>query len=124
MNAAEVTSRSLAERSTPNLGTAVLGRRSTAITDRHRSKLAIVYVRQSSTQQIFDHQESRERQYALADYAATLGWPRERILVIDEDQGRSGRTVEQRPGFQRLLSEVTLDHVGLVLGLELSRLSR
>src|SRR4029077_7997609 len=86
--------------------------------------LAIVYVRQSSTQQIFDHKESRERQYALADYAATLGWPRERILVIDEDQGRSGRTVEQRPGFQRLLAEVTLDHVGLVLGLELSRLSR
>src|SRR5271157_3661040 len=100
------------------------GRRSTAICDRHLSRLAIVYVRQSSTQQIFDHQESRERQYALADYAATLGWPRERILVIDEDQGRSGRTVEQRPGFQRLLTEVTLDHVGLVLGLELSRLAR
>ena len=100
------------------------GRRSTAISDRHLSKLAIVYVRQSSTQQIFDHQESRERQYALADYAATLGWPRERIVVIDEDQGRSGRTVEQRPGFQRLLAEVTLDHVGMVLGLEISRLSR
>src|SRR5271157_1941046 len=100
------------------------GRRSTAICDRHLSKLAIVYVRQSSTQQIFDHQESRARQYALADYAATLGWPRERIVVIDEDQGRSGRTIEQRPGFQRLLAEVTLDHVGLVLGLELSRLSR
>ena len=52
-----------------------------------------------------------DRQYALADYAAALGWPRGRILVIDEDQGRSGRTVEQRPGFQRLLAEVTLDHV-------------
>ena len=124
MNAAEVTSRSLDERTTSSLGTAVLGRRSTAITDRHRSKLAIVYVRQSSTQQIFDHQESRERQYALADYAATHGWPRERIEVIDDDQGRSGRTVEHRPGFQRLLAAVTLDHVGLVLGLEISRLSR
>jgi DNA invertase Pin-like site-specific DNA recombinase len=101
-----------------------MGRRSDAISDRHRSKLAIVYVRQSSTQQILDHKESRERQYALADYAATLGWPRERILVIDEDQGRSGRTIEQRRGFQHLLAEVTLDHVGLVLGLELSRLSR
>src|SRR5262249_16804788 len=88
------------------------------------SKLAVVYVRQSTTQQIFDHQESRARQYALADYAAALGWPRERILVIDDDQGRSGRTAEQRPGFQRLLAEVTLDHVGLVLGLELSRLLR
>jgi DNA invertase Pin-like site-specific DNA recombinase len=53
-----------------------------------------------------------------------LGWPKDRVLVIDEDQGRSGRTAEQRPGFQRLLAEVTLDHVGLVLGMELSRLSR
>jgi len=100
------------------------GQRSAPITDRHLGQLAIVYVRQSSVQQMFDHQESRARQYALADHAAALGWPRERILVIDEDQGRSGRTVEQRPGFQRLLAEVTMDHVGLVLGLELSRLSR
>jgi len=76
------------------------GRRSTSLSDRHLSKLAIIYVRQSSTQQIFEHKESRERQYALADYAALLGWPRERIVVIDEDQGRSGRTTEQRPGFQ------------------------
>src|SRR6202795_169875 len=117
-------SRSAAHRTVPAPHAAVLGRRGAPLSDRHLSKLAIVYVRQSSTQQIFDHQESRERQYGLADYAATLGWPRERILVIDEDQGRSGRTVEQRPGFQRLLAEVTLDHVGLVLGLELSRLSR
>jgi len=124
MSAPEITSRLPGERTTPSLGTAALGRRSTVITDRHRSNLAIVYVRQSSTQQIFDHQESRERQYALADYAATLGWPRERIEVIDDDQGRSGRTVEHRPGFQRLLAEVTLDHVGIVLGLEISRLSR
>jgi DNA invertase Pin-like site-specific DNA recombinase len=108
----------------PLANAAALGRRNVPLSDHHRSKLAIVYVRQSTTQQIFDHQESRARQYALADYAATLGWPRERILVIDDDQGRSGRTVEQRPGFQRLLAEVTLDHVGLVLGLELSRLSR
>src|SRR5438552_9633350 len=112
------------ERTMPNLCTARLGQRSHAITDRHLSKLAIVYVRQSTTQQICDHQESRERQYALADYAAALGWPRERIVVIDEDQGRSGRTAEHRPGFQRLLAEVTLDHVGLILGLEISRLSR
>src|SRR5437016_5523091 len=80
--------------------------------------------RQSNPQQIFDHQESRERQYALADYAAPRGWPQDRIVVIDDDQGRSGRTVEQRPGFQRLLAEVSLDHVGIVLGLEISRLSR
>jgi DNA invertase Pin-like site-specific DNA recombinase len=98
--------------------------RSTAITDRHLDRLAIVYVRQSSPQQVFDHQQSRERQYALADYAVALGWPKDRVLVIDEDQGRSGRTSDHRPGFQRLLTEVTLDHVGLILGLELSRLSR
>src|SRR6266571_6274926 len=108
----------------PRIMPARLGQRSAPITDQHLGKLAIVYVRQSSVQQVFDHKESRERQYALADHAAALGWPRERILVIDEDQGRSGRTVEQRPGFQRLLAEITLDHVGLVLGLELSRLSR
>ena len=121
MSACKATNRSPDERTTPSFGT---GRRSTAVTDQHRSKLAIVYVRQSSTQQIFDHQESRERQYALADYATMLGWPRERIEVIDDDQGRSGRTIEHRFGFQRLLAEVTLDHVGIVLGLEISRLSR
>jgi DNA invertase Pin-like site-specific DNA recombinase len=94
------------------------------ITDRHSNKLAIVYVRQSSPQQVFDHKESRERQYAMADHAASLGWPRDRVLVIDEDQGRSGKTTGQRLGFQHLLAEVTMDHVGLVLGLELCRLSR
>ena len=124
MSSLNVTDRSPVAAASPPMHPGGPGRRSAALSDRHLSKLAIVYIRQSSTQQIFDHQESRQRQYALADYAATLGWPRERILVIDEDQGRSGRTVEQRPGFQRLLSEVTLDHVGLVLGLELSRLSR
>src|SRR5947199_2029662 len=120
----DATGRSPADRKRPLGTSAGAGLRHTPISDRHLNRLAIVYVRQSSTQQIFDHQESRERQYALADYAAALGWPRERIVVIDDDQGRSGRTVEQRPGFQRLLAEATLDHVGIVLGLELSRLSR
>jgi DNA invertase Pin-like site-specific DNA recombinase len=86
--------------------------------------LAVVYVRQSSPQQVVDHQESRARQYALADHAVTLGWGRDRVLVIDEDQGQSGRSVDQRDGFKRLLGEVTLGHVGLVLGLEMSRLAR
>jgi DNA invertase Pin-like site-specific DNA recombinase len=94
------------------------------ITDRQSNKLAIVYVRQSSPQQVFDHKESRERQYAMADHAVALGWPRDRVLVIDEDQGRSGKSTGQRLGFQHLLAEVTMDHVGLVLGLELCRLSR
>ena len=64
------------------------------------------------------------RQYALADHARALGWPTERVLVIDEDLGLSGRTADIRLGFQRLLAEVSMDHVGLVLGLEMSRLSR
>ena len=98
--------------------------RPAAISDRHLGKLAVVYVRQSSPQQVFDHRQSRERQYALADYARALGWQKDRVLVIDDDQGRSGKTSDHRPGFQRLLAEVTLDHVGLILGLELSRLSR
>lgn len=90
----------------------------------HLEKLAIVYVRQSSPQQVLENRESTARQYALADYARLLGWPRERVLVIDEDLGCSGRSAENRSGFQRLLAEVTMDHAGLVLALEVSRLSR
>jgi DNA invertase Pin-like site-specific DNA recombinase len=81
-------------------------------------------VRQSSPHQVLEHRESRERQYALADLAVALGWPKQRVLVIDDDQGQSGRTSKDRPGFQRLVAEVTLGHVGLVLGLEASRLAR
>lgn len=98
--------------------------RSPKIQDRHTAQLAMVYVRQSSPQQVLEHRESRERQYALADYAVTLGWPKDRVLVIDDDQGQSGRSSHDRPGFQRLVAEVTLGHVGLVLGLEASRLAR
>src|SRR5947209_18992688 len=91
------------------------------IRDAHLDKLAIVYVRQSTPQQVLENRESTARQYALADYAHLLGWPRERILVIDEDLGRSGRFSENRSGFQRLLAEVTMEHAGLVLALEVSR---
>src|SRR5215472_13186728 len=90
----------------------------------HLERLALVYVRQSSPQQVIEHKESAARQYGLVHRAVALGWPRERVLVIDEDQGRSGQTIDGRPGFQRLLAEVGLDHVGLVLGLEMSRLAR
>lgn len=87
-------------------------------------RLAIVYSRQSSPQQVLDQRASRARQYALADYAQELGWPKARVLVIDEDQGQSATRAEERSGFQRLLTEVTLKHVALILGLELSRLCR
>lgn len=103
---------------------AYLPLRSVKIQDRHLAKLAIVYVRQSSPHQVLEHRESRERQYALADLAVAFGWPKDRVLVIDEDQGQSGKTAENRVGFQRLVAEVTMEHVGLILGLEVSRLAR
>jgi DNA invertase Pin-like site-specific DNA recombinase len=97
---------------------------SSKVLSAHLDKLAVVYVRQSTTHQVQENRESTARQYAFAEHAISLGWPRERVLIIDEDLGKSGRTAEGRSGFQRLVSEVTLKHVGLVLGLEMSRLAR
>ncbi|OWK43270.1 recombinase family protein [Fimbriiglobus ruber] len=90
----------------------------------HLDRGAIVYVRQSTPQQVADHQESTARQYALTDRASALGWTRERVTVIDDDLGKSGQSIEGRPGFQRLLAEVALDRIGLILGLEMSRRAR
>ena len=98
--------------------------RSPKIQPWHLDRLAIVYVRQSTAQQVAENRESTDRQYALVNRAIELGWSPDRILVIDEDQGKSGATAEDRLGFQRLLAEVGLDHVGLILGLEMSRLAR
>ena len=101
-----------------------LGFGSSKLGRRHLERLAIVYVRQSDPQQVLQHRESKELQYNLADRAVTLGWPRERVLVIDEDQGQSAQSAASRQGFRRLLAEVALDHVGLVLGFQMSRLAR
>lgn len=90
----------------------------------HLAKTAIVYVRQSSPQQVLQHRESRERQYALADHAVALGWPRDSVVIIDQDQGQSAKTAQERSGFHRVLAELTMNHVGLVLGIEMSRLAR
>jgi len=90
----------------------------------HRQRLAVVYIRQSSPQQVVEHRESTALQYALQRRAIEWGWPVEQVLVIDQDQGRSGATIEGREGFKHLLAEVSLDHVGLVLGIEMSRLAR
>src|SRR5436190_20723671 len=79
----------------------------------HRERLAVVYVRQSTVQQVLDHQESTRLQYGLVSRAQVLGWEASRILVIDEDLGKSGTSAEGRSGFQRLVSEVSLDHVGM-----------
>jgi DNA invertase Pin-like site-specific DNA recombinase/uncharacterized protein YndB with AHSA1/START domain len=91
---------------------------------RHRERLAIVYIRQSTVQQVERHQESTRLQYALTDRAFQFGWARDAVVVIDDDLGRSGATIEGRLGFQRLVAEVGLGNVGLVLGMEMSRLAR
>jgi DNA invertase Pin-like site-specific DNA recombinase len=98
--------------------------RTAKVRDGHLNRKAIVYIRQSSPQQVAEHKESAARQYALADLAVALGWSRDRVEVVDEDQGRSGKTAEGRLGFQYILAELGLDHVGIVLGLEASRLAR
>jgi DNA invertase Pin-like site-specific DNA recombinase len=94
------------------------------ITPRHLQRLACLYVRQSTLQQVVANTESTARQYALRERALALGWSAERILVIDQDLGHSGASAVDRLGFQRLVAEVGLGKVGLVLGLEVSRLAR
>ena len=94
------------------------------LTARHLHRLACLYVRQSTLQQVFENTESTARQYALRERAVALGWPPERIMVIDQDLGQSGASAADRAGFQRLVAEVGLGKVGLVLGLEVSRLAR
>jgi DNA invertase Pin-like site-specific DNA recombinase len=101
-----------------------LGGRLEKILLRHHDRLAIVYVRQSSPQQVLDHRESTQLQYDLVTRAQAFGWPAERVLLIDDDLGKSGASTVGRTGFQRLVSEVSLDHVGLILGIEMSRLAR
>jgi DNA invertase Pin-like site-specific DNA recombinase len=94
------------------------------ITPSHLARHAIVYLRQSSAALVEHNRESTDRQYALASKARDLGWPDERIIVIDEDLGLSGSGSVARSGFARLTAEVALARVGLVLGLEVSRLAR
>ncbi len=90
----------------------------------HLRRHAYVYVRQSTTTQVVHNRESTARQYALRDRAQQLGWTKEQVTVIDEDLGLSGAGRHHRAGFARLTAEVALGHVGLVLGLEVSRLAR
>jgi DNA invertase Pin-like site-specific DNA recombinase len=94
------------------------------ITAEHLSRMAYLYVRQSTLRQVFENTESTQRQYALRERAVALGWPLDRIVVIDSDLGQSGASAADREGFQRLVTEVSLGRVGIVLGLEVSRLAR
>jgi excisionase family DNA binding protein len=90
----------------------------------HNQRAALVYVRQSSPSQVEHNRESTQRQYALVERALALGWRRDQVSVIDDDLGLSGQTSAERLGFVRLSTEVGLGHVGIVLGLEVSRLAR
>ncbi|MEJ7589993.1 MAG: recombinase family protein [Planctomycetaceae bacterium] len=97
---------------------------SSKITREHLQRHAILYVRQSTGQQLRDHQESTARQYQLTERLLAFGWPQDRIIVIDEDLGISGSGKATRTGFRRLLKLVTEQQIGIVLGLEMSRLAR
>lgn len=90
----------------------------------HFERRAFVYVRQSTAMQVHEHVESKQRQYALVERAAALGWSRDAIEVIDEDQGKSGATSEGRTGFARLAEAVSTGVAGAILAIEVSRLSR
>lgn len=90
----------------------------------HTQRAAYVYIRQSTPGQVEHNRESTARQYALADRACQLGWAQEQVMIIDEDLGLSGSSADKRSGCARLTSEVALAHVGIVLGLEVSRLAR
>jgi DNA invertase Pin-like site-specific DNA recombinase len=97
---------------------------STKVTTSHLQRDTYVYVRQSTFHQVHQNQESTQRQYALQQRAVALGWPMERVHVIDCDLGQSGASAADREGFQRLVTEVSLGRAGMVLGLEVSRLAR
>jgi len=102
---------------TPNVG-------HSKVTAMHLKRDAFLYVRQSTLRQVLENTESTQRQYALQQRAVALGWSIEHVHIIDCDQGQSGASAVDREGFQQLVAEVSLGHVGVVLGLEVSRLAR
>ena len=93
------------------------------VTAGHLRRNAYLYVRQSTMRQVLENTESTQRQYALRQRAVTLGWPHDRVMVIDSDLGVSGASASDREGFQKLVAEVGLGRAGVVLGLEVSRLA-
>src|SRR5215471_1039771 len=96
----------------------------TKVTPEHLKRTAYLYIRQSTLRQVFENTESTHRQYGLKQRAMVLGWPEERIEVIDCDQAHSADSAVERDGFQRLVAEVGLGKAGIVMGLEVSRLAR
>jgi DNA invertase Pin-like site-specific DNA recombinase len=94
------------------------------ITAAHYQRLAFVYIRQSTPRQVIQNQESQQNQYRLRQRAEELGWPADRVRVIDSDLGVSGSEAAGRSGFQELVTEISLGHAGIVFGYEVSRLAR
>jgi DNA invertase Pin-like site-specific DNA recombinase len=94
------------------------------VTASHRSRAALIYVRQSTLVQVERNRESTARQYDLVSRARKLGWPRTAVTVIDEDLGISGASAAGRSGFAQLAAQVGMGQVGIVLCLECSRLAR
>ncbi len=94
------------------------------VTASHLKRKAYCYVRQSTLKQVFENTESTKRQYALRERAVALGWPVVQIVTVDSDLGETATSVVDRHGFQELMTEVSLGRVGLVMGLEVSRLAR
>jgi len=90
----------------------------------HTARAAFIYVRQSTPSQVEHNRESTARQYALGDRAHQLGWSKDRVVIVDNDLGLSGASIDKRSGFARMISEVALGQVGIILGLEVSRLAR
>ena len=90
----------------------------------HLERLAIVYVRQSSQYQVIHNKESAEVQSGFRNLAMAWGWPSSRVIVVDHDQAQTATSAEARTGFQWIMTEVNLNHVGIILGFQVSRLSR
>src|SRR4051794_14921586 len=98
--------------------------RSELVTAHHLARKAIIYIRQSTPHQVLTNQESLSLQYALQQRALGLGWRGEDITAIDADLGLTGTAAHHRPGFQDLVTQVTLGQVGIILSSEVTRLSR
>ena len=102
----------------------MIDRAANKVTGEQLQRGAYLYVRQSTLHQVFNNTESTQRQYELRRRAVALGWPEDRIVVIDSDLGQSGASAADREGFQRLMSETATGRAGIVMGLEVSRLAR
>ena len=101
-----------------------MDRGNSKITNTHLAKDAIVYIRQSSPRQVLENNESTMRQYGLRQKLIDLGWPPDRVRVIDQDLGKSGAGSKDRDGFRSLVADVSNGLVGAVACIECSRLSR